>query len=361
MDDYGKGALGAEVVLRQIEPVVRKLSLDPRGWWQNRKRYSRFNENIAKSYVLSKLREIKMKGRGEADRFVEKLISNRKSDMPRDMASFIGKNRSVWADFIYRTAARLDPETLARFFVPFVYGGIISRKNVSGETFGVIDFEKSKENIPKNNRIMNAIGKIEGFWRRGISVIIIEGVAEMIYSPEMLSLYARSPSEAYIIIERETSEKNTLVSGKSAYDRVVLTKLGGAKNVLVLLSPNNVGGAVEVAASNDWLTGKSRALSSYGILHGICDHIDEKSCDRCKQGSVLSLFDSKISLDSVVGDSLDLAKRANGVFDVLPREVVEFLTSPALPVRLPDLYELLTVSQFIISGANIRQIRTEFV
>lgn len=360
--DYEAAATNVAELLTRIESAIKVLSADPRNWWRNRKKYSRLSENIIKSYVLSKLRDVRMKGRAEADRFIEKQILGKKTDFSSEILSFMSKNRGIWADFIYKVAATQDIEALTGFFVPFIYGGLISRKNMTGEAFGVVEFGKNDSKIPQSERIMNAIRAIDGLKRQGISVILIEGRPNTIYSRQMLSMYRGSPSEAFIIIEREEKEDNAaLESGKSTYDREILSELCAAKNVFILLDPKNSEQTNSASSCDVRTVGKSRALLSYGILHGTWRDFGDSLDVSGKKGSGLIVFDCKMSLNGVLGGALTMPKRTDEIFDLIPRPIVDFLTSPSLPIRLPSLYELLIPSQFILTAGKMREIRREIV
>ena len=401
--DYEAAATNVAELLTQVESAIKELLLNPRNWWQNRKRYSRLSENIAKGYVLSKLRDVRMRGRGEADKFIDKMIFGKKPEVPSEILAFMQKNRGVWADFIFKVAAALDPEALTGFFVPLVYGGVISRKNMSGEAFGIVEFGENDSKTPQSERIMRAIRAIDSFKRQGISIILIAGVANTIYSKQMLSMYRNSPNEAFIIVERESEKDGAMLeSGKSAYDRTVLIELCAAKNVLVLLDSKDSYQANGVSSRGARTAGKSRALSSYGILHGVWSNfadrssiIDDKSSQNygksgnlsansseiSGKGSCFITFDRGSTLKASVNGLLKIPKRTEeaikpmmsaentiklvtsteDVIKLIPRPVVDFLASPTLPIRLPDLYELIIISQFILTAGKIRNIRKEIV
>lgn len=348
----------SEALEKQIEPMIKSLSDNPRGWWQNRKKYSKLNESLVKSYVVSKMRDVKVKGRAEADKFIEKLIFGKKNELPGEILEFISKNKSVWSDFICKIASTQDIEALAGFFVPFIYGGISSRKNMTGELFGIIDFDENNTQTSQNERIIKALRALTGFKQRGSSAILIEGCANDVYSKQMLSAYRGSPNEAFFIIEREENGKNgELVSGQSAYDRFVLSELCAAKNVFVVLDPRKSGSSDGSALQESWAAGKSRALSSYGILHGIWgDFGGCLSVSRAK-GSCLAVFDHKACLNSAIGGSFQIPTRGDEILSLVPRQVKDFLASPALPMHLPNLYGLLLISQFAITAGKISNIQ----
>lgn len=347
-----------EALVKQIEPMIKRLSDDPRSWWQTRKRYSKLNESLIKSYVVSKLRDVRAKGRAEADKFIEKLVSSKKNELPGEILEFISKNKSVWADFICKIASTQDIEALTGFFVPFIYGGISSRKNMTGELFGIVDFDENAAKTLQNERIAKAIRALTDFKQRGISVILIEGCANDVYSKQMLSAYRGSPNEAFFIIEREENGKRgELVSGQSAYDRFVLSELCAAKNVFVVLDPKESGSSDGSALQESWAAGKSRALSSYGILHGIWGDFGGGLGVSRTKGSCLALFDSKACLNSAIGGSFQMPTRGDEILSVVPRRVKDFLTSPALPMHLPNLYGLLLISQFVITAGKISDIQ----
>lgn len=352
----------SEALIKQIEPMIKRLSGDPRGWWQTRKKYSKLNESLIKSYVVSKMRDVRTKGRAESDKFIEKLISGKKNEIPSEALRFIRENKSVWSDFICKITSTQDIEALAGFFVPFIYGGILSRKNMTGELFGIIDFDENNTQTSQNERIIKAIQAITSLKQRGISVILVEGRASEIYSRQMLSIYRGSPNEAFFIIEREENgKKGEIISGQSVYDRFVLSELCAAKNVFVILDPKESDSSGGSASQESWAAGKSRALSSYGILHGIWgDFGGGLSVSRAK-GSCLAVFDHKACLNSVLGVSFWIPECGDEILTLIPRQIKDFLVSPVLPMRLPNFYGLLLISQFAITAGKISNIQRTIV
>ena len=357
-----KGHIGGDGKVREIysrlSPEIRKMAAAPDNWWRTRKRYGKLTENVIRSYISSRLRDIRLKGRAEADKVIEKMIFDKKRDIPSDFLEFIEKNRAVWGQFLYDTASRYDADALVGFFVPLIYGGILSRKNPMGEMLGAVRFESESGNTSLNEQIFRASGAIGEYKRRGITAIVVEGEANAIYSERLLSIYLSSPNEVFIIIEREVDslgvEKRTFSPGDAAYKRGVLNALSRSKNVFVVLDAND---------DEARIRGKSGALSSYGILHGFRSGSAMKKEEgyllrsaTIKKGSALAIFDGSLSLADSFGDFKLSRMSAENIIALAPKALIDFLTSPSFPVYLGDLYELLCVLQFVISCGNLREI-----
>lgn len=339
----------ASNIYSKLSPLIKTMAAKPDNWWASRKRYGKLTENLIRSYVSSRLRDIKLKGRAESDKAIEKLISDKKRELPTDILRFVEQNRSVWAQFLYETASRLDNDALVGVFVPLIYGGVISRKNSSGEMFGVVDFDSRNDKKTINERINNAISAIYELKRRGITAILIYGDPNEIYSERLLSLYLSSPTEVFIIVERESNanEKGgyNRESGKAAYKREILAALGRAKNVFIILD-----------GDGEEMKGKSGALSSYGVLHGFSASLGEKIARAAQKGSAVAIFDRSISLDGVLTGVSRAKISSDSILSLMPGSIISFASHPSLPICLPDLFELLLVVQFANSCSNVREI-----
>ena len=354
----------AERIYSELSPAIRRLAAEPNNWWRTRKRYGKLTEGLVRSYVSTRLRDIRLNGRGEADKAIEKLIFDKKREISGDILEFIKKNRAVWGQFLYDIASRFDTDALVGFFVPLIYGGVISRKNATGELLSAVRFDRQNENIRSDERLFASSGAIGECKRRGNTVIIIEGGVEEVYSDRLLSLYLSSPNEAFIIIERENNKNDSgraFASGDASYKRETLVALGRAKNVFIVLS---------CEGKTERIRGKSGALSSYGIPHGFSVNASamEKGRDNGLLQSVLSIkggavavFDGGSSLIGAMGGTDPASVSAENILSILPSSLTDFLESPSLPVHLPDLFELLSVLQFIVSCGNVRGISTKLV
>jgi hypothetical protein len=167
---------------------------------------------------------------------------------------------------------------------------------------------------------------------------------------KMLSLYQRSRSECFIIIEKGADEGNS--SGErreSLYGREVLSGLCRSKNVFLALD----GSTTDVIL-------RSRALSSYGVLHGaFADGRDQKMITELKRGSAVAIFDRNISLDSLISDDLTGKRPKGDVIGALPPSLLDFLSSPSLPFKLPAFFELLCALQYLKSNGGARRLVVE--
>ena len=118
--------------------------------------------------------------------------------------------------------------------------------------------------------------------------------------------------------------------------------LGRSKNVFIILD-----GEGELAR------GKSGALSSYGILHGL----SEKTCGNVdqwmKKGSLVAIFDRSTSIVAELGGVDPMKMSADNILSAMPRSISSFVSAPSFPLRLPDVIELLLVGQFVNSCGKV--------
>ena len=188
-----------------------------------------------------------------------------------------------------------------------------------------------------------ALNAVERLKRRGIGIVVVIGRPSDIYSMKMLSLYQQSRSECFIVIEKGT-DGEVLGSERreSLYGREVLIGLSRSKNVFLVLD----------SSTTDVIL-RSRALSSYGVLHGaFADGRDQKMITELKRGSAVAIFDRNISLDSLISDNLTGMGLKCDVVDALPPSLLTFLSSPSLPFVLPNLFDALSALQYIKSNGG---------
>lgn len=330
--------------LRQkLDKILSKIVADPKSKWNNKKRYSKLNESLIRGYILSHLRDVRMGGRTEADKMMNKLISGKKVELSGETIELLTKNRNALTDFACSLVSRLDSEALTGFFVPFIYGGLFSYKNASGEIVGIVNFESGGKKMTSGEGDFAALNAVERLKRRGIGIIVVIGRPSDIYSMKMLSLYQQSRSECFIIIEEGTDEG--VLSGdrrESLYGREVLIGLSRSKNVFLVLD-----------SSTPEVILRSRALSSYGVLHGaFADGRDQKMITELKRGSSIAIFDRNISLDSLISDDLTGKRLKGDVIGALPTSLLAFLSSPSLPFVLPNLFDALSALQYIKSNGG---------
>ena len=335
---------------QKLDKILSRIVADPKSKWNNKKRYSKLNESLIRGYILSHLRDVRVGGRAEADKMMNKLISGKKVELSGETIKLLTKNRNALTDFACSLVSRLDSEALTGFFVPFIYGGLFSCRNVSGEIAGIVNFESGGRKITSDDGDFAALNAVERLKRRGIGIIVVIGRPSDIYSMKMLSLYQRSRSECFIIIEKGAGEGNS--SGErreSLYGREVLSGLCRSKNVFLVLD----GSTTDVIL-------RSRALSSYGILHGaFVDGRDQKMITELKRGSAIAIFDRNISLDSLISDDLTGMGLKCDVVGALPTSLLAFLSSPSLPFVLPNLFDALSAMQYIKSNGGVSRLVVE--
>lgn len=310
-----------------IDRLARDCGFDVQRLANQRKRHNKLSESFVRSYISSRLKDVRFGGRSEADKIIDKLIAGKRMELSEEIANIIAQNRAAWANFAYRIASTLDIEALTGFFVPFIYGGIITRKNATGEMVGVINISKNQAYTDKNARLFAITNEIERLRRRGVGIIVIFGESSEIYSDRMLSIYQGSRNECFLIVEKlEGEAENGSETRESLYGREVLSALCRAKNVFVVLGYDLVG-------EGD-IPARSRALSSYGILHGAyVSGSAAKTIQKLEKGSCIAIFDSKFSFKS-------------GFY-------TDFVSDPHFPVVLPDLFEGLRSLQYFNSFGAI--------
>ena len=318
----------------------------------SRKRYSKLNEGIIRGYMASHLKDIQLRGRDEAKKTINKLISNKKGKVDPEIIDFVSQNIYSWTNFAYSVASMLDNDALIGFFVPFIYGGLLSYKNMTGEAIGIVNIQENDGKLAKNarfSRIACAIAEIKG---RGVGIIVVSGVPGDIYSAPLLNLYQSSQGECFIIIERNDSSFETPnTAHKSIYGREVLSALNRSKNVFIILDEE---------ASD--ITARSKALSSYGILHGaFAGEENKKPLSVTEKGSFIAFFDQKLSLETLILKKISDFTDINDIAKVFPPSFMGFLASPRLPLKLPDLMQTLCAIQYATSGGKLDKIEVDNV
>ncbi len=232
-DDYSLVACG---VADEIKPIITKL-MELRLYPDSKKRrFSRLTFNISKSYVKNKLNEIRLYGSREADKLIDRFTAPSNDPLKSIVVGEINRRRTNIKRLLCNLATEQDGERLACFFVPFIYGGIVSLRNAMGESTRFIDFETTSGNIEPDllkKAILKASGAIFRAKNNGISIIIVRGRQNEIFSPELCRAYADSPEQAFILIERCADRE--ICGGAAAYSRDVMERLHYAKNVFVLV------------------------------------------------------------------------------------------------------------------------------
>ena len=336
----------------RVDRLMDHISIGQKTPQNNKKSYSRLTEGLIRRYIWTHLRDVRFGGLAEANKMMDKLISGKKLDLSPEVIDFLRKNRDSWTNFAYKLASTLDSDALIGFFVPFVYGGLLSRKNSVGETIGLINIESNIQKTYDNKRFYAISDAINRFKRRGIGIIAVVGAPNEIYSPQMLSLYQNSKNECFIAIEREESSDPTRKSSVSgAYAREVLVGISRAKNVFIVLNDEASDHAI-----------RSKALSSYGILHGICtDGNAQNIISELRQGSMLAIFDRNITFDALISDDLLRHGELSSILNAPSSVFLPFLASPKLPFILPELFEALNVIQYINSNRKFDHVAVENV
>ena len=334
------------LAIENIEALNKLIAFsgsNPKISQKPRKRYSRLSESLVRTYLLSHLRDIRIGGRETADKMINKLILSKNQEISPKMLEFIIKNRSAWVEFIYKISASLDIDALVGFFVPFIYGGIVSRKNPAGEIFGILNIEQNGADLSQSGRFSAILSAIEDLRRRGASVIVVVGNDGDVYAPQMLSVYQASKNESFVIIEKETAQRT---ASDGEYKREALIALSRSKNVFVIVGSDTNGESSRILA-------RSRALSSYGILHGIfSDNIDKNEALALKKGSAMAVFGRKNDLSEVVSELLSLVTNGAAVDPLADG----FFSHPSLPIALCEPLELMCAIQYVNSGGKMSKI-----
>lgn len=404
--------------INAIDPFVACANDCTAHFDAKKRRFSRLTFNISKSYVKNKLNEIRLYGSREADKLMERLTPQPKSSADVIIQNAIKINRGRIKRLLCEIASECDADAVSGFFVPFIYGGIVSCKSSTGETTLFVDFSpRNRDSGPNDLKksILRASGAIFRAKHKGISVISVRGSRDEIFSAEMCRAYADSPEQAFILVERCGSV--TVESGDIAYDKGITDRLRQLKNIFVLIESDG-GGSCGLEGSNlknamesnkkdvsfqSLAVAKLKALKCYKILSGLI----ETEGGSCRKGECSNLYSSDRIECLIFNDSLSIteflsqngvdipsfmkkisfdeyksadpsykrnmayAQKRNGreaVVDGLPiGELTDLVkkmsdkTGALLDKKavLPNLFEILTVIQYISSGGRHRNLTIE--
>ncbi len=336
---------GNYTFLNEIKPIVAEIrSLggysDPK-----KRRFSRLTFNVAKSYVKNKLNEIRLYGSREADKLIDRFISTPKDPYSAAIFKEIALRRSYIKRLLCDLASKCDGDAIAGFCVPFVYGGIVSSKGFAGETTKIIEFKQKNGDMDSNGlkrRVLSASNSIFRAKNNGLSVMVIRGCAREIYSPEMCRAYSDSPEQAFILIE--SCEEAWIEHGMATYEREVIERLRGIKNVFILIEYKKKGkraqngehtwektSGYEAAEKYGGATyqglaiAKLKALRCYKILTGLL--IVDGSSEECSSElrecgeNVCPIFDKTLSVAEFINQNgvniADLIKEFNAKAELI--------------------------------------------
>ncbi len=303
------------MTVNEMSMIYQNYSTDIGEFLKKRKRYSQFKQNFAKNYVVSRLKEIKLYGSRKAEELIENLCKNDENGFLTDQ---MRKNKQFFVGLMCDIAQKYDPASVAGFFVPMIYGGVISAKNLTGEFVGMI-----KNGELSQFAVYSALNRLRS---RGISVVVIRGVAEDLFSSQMCRIYNENGDISFILIEE--SSKREVSYGESMYGREILSRFSSLKNIFVLADGGEAG--------RDILP-RVRALESYKLPCGILtDDI-----------STVEL--SKLSLSTLI------FSRENSTFSYFHSKNAQKLT---FPLCLPDVLDILTLAQYILSQGRVSSIGT---
>ena len=362
------------------------------------KKYSKLTHSIMNGFILSKLKDIRLKGSQRATAALMDAIK-----MPINKAEEIYKATGISAkgvgELIYRITKEYNLENLACFFGNLIYGGIIAPRNIYGYGVGAICFRESDEkpnanDWPDNNyillnsherRISRAVGEVDRLIAQGSGIIAICGDIDHIFAKEMLLKYKNEPDIAFILIETpKPSEKAEIAEGVAAYPSHLFSSIDKLNNIMVIISeampgPDETKRAERMkykspCGKSTWHERKLRALASYGILHGELECGTVGGADRSTRfGAPLFSFRQELSLESselcdkatsflardtwhgAGKESVDL-NIIKDLLGILPREVSELVRSPNLPIMMPGLFELLSVLQYFSTHGHLSSV-----
>ena len=358
------------------------------------KKYSKLTHSIMKGVVLSKIKDIRVKGTQRATQALMDVIKISPNEAD-GVYKATGISISRLGELIYRITKEYNLENLACFFGNLIYGGIIAPRNAYGIGVSMICFEDSNEKrdasdifdqnyiLPNAHarRISRAAGEIERFVSQGSGIVAICGELEYIFSKEMLFKYKNEPDIVFVLIETPKSpEKTKITDGAAAYPSHLLGSIDKLDNIMVVISEaepdldelKRTGKLVykEREGNGAWRERKLRALASYGIL---CSELLSGALEGAEKsssfGTPLFSFRRDLSLQSA-----KLCDRAasflesntwrvegkgsvdfNAIKDILhtvPQELSELIRSPDLPIKMPNLFELLSVLQYFSTFAR---------
>ena len=359
------------------------------------KKYSRLTHSIMNNYILSKLKDIKIKG---AQRAREALMDVMK--MPMNAADELYKTTGISmtaaGELIYRIAKGYNLENLTVFFTNMVYGGMISRRDIYGEVVGVICFEalgddRASETPDRNyiaetsQRVRRAAREIDRLIGQGSGIVVICGVREQLFASEMLYKYKSNADIAFILIESPNlSERIRVEDRAAAYPEHLLSSIDKLNNIMVILSDAKLdlegtrrSGRIKYTAvdgNGAWREHKHRALESYGILHGEYRLNSDGGEGRASGfGEPVFSFRRDLSLQSseIYAKADDFVKNncraprgkgewgfkaINNALGALPADIAAIIRTPKLPMIMPDLFELLAILQYFATNGRLNSL-----